>query len=219
MPLSKPPAAMLFDFDGTLIDSAPDIVACLNETLAAFGRPPVPFAEGRRMIGKGAPVLLERGFAATGGPAADLDAAVAAFLERYMTGLVAHTTLYPGAREVLRDLDARGIPVGLVTNKPIRPTHAILAHFGLDGAFAAVFGGDSVAAKKPAPDMILEAAGALGVDPAAAWVVGDSDNDIGAARAAGAGAIAVTFGYSAIPPRALGADHVIEELAALRELV
>lgn len=219
MPLATPPAAVLFDFDGTLIDSAPDIVACLNETLAAFGRPPVPFEEGRRMIGRGAPVLIDRGFARSGGPPEDPDAALGLFLERYMTGLVAHTTLYPGALDILGRLADRGVPVGLVTNKPIRPTRAILDHFGLDTAFGVVLGGDSVPAKKPAPDMIVAAAESLGVDPAAAWVVGDSDNDVGAARAAGAGAIAVTFGYSMVPAHALGADHVIEDLPALGSLL
>lgn len=218
-PAARPvwPQAVLFDLDGTLIHSAPDLHASVNILLARHGLGPLTLEQVISMIGNGVKKLVERAFAACGRPLGemDLENEHQAMLGIYGDHLTLLTVLMPGAREAVETLHAAGIRLGVVTNKPQMPTEAILDHFGLSRFLGAVIGGDAGVARKPAPDMILAALDRLGATPEAALMVGDSPADLGAARAAGVVMVAVRGGYTNVPADGLGADRVIETLAEL----
>jgi phosphoglycolate phosphatase len=205
--------AVVFDLDGTLIDSAGELRAALNRALGTLGRRHLSHREVTAMIGDGIVRLTERALAATGGPLTDgaLDAAVESVLDAYAE--MPPSTLYDGARETLADLTERGIALALCTNKPIDATRHLLDQLGLAGQFQAVAGGDSYPMRKPDPMPVRGLLAQLGVAPAEAALVGDSRNDITAGQAAGLTTIAVTYGYSLIPPQELGADMMVDRLA------
>ena len=151
------PKAILFDLDGTLIDSAPDIAAAVNELLAGRGLPSLTVAQVTAMIGNGVEKLLERAFAAVGTPlsAAEFEQAnrdMAPIYRRHTTRL---TRLMPGAGEALAQLHVAGVRMGVVTNKPQLATREVLLHFGIAERLGAIVGGDAVTRKKPAPDALL----------------------------------------------------------------
>lgn len=204
--------AIVFDLDGTLIDSAGELRAALNGALGRLGRRPLSHREVTAMIGDGIVRLTERALAATGAPLTDeaLDQAVEAVRETYAA--MPPSTLYDGARETLAGLADRGVVLALCTNKPIDATRQVLGQLGLADWFQAVAGGDSYPARKPDPMPVRGLLAQLGVAPNAAALVGDSGNDINAGRAAGLTTIAVTYGYSQIPPRELGADLMVDSL-------
>ncbi len=212
---------LLCDLDGTLVDSLPDLAAAIGELLDGEGRPCLAPEAVAAMVGDGVPKLIERALAATGGvpPAAALAALVARYMPIYEARLTELTRPYPGAIETLRALKAAGWRLAVCTNKPEAPSRAIVAGLGFEGLFEAVSGGDSLAVKKPDPGHLLgllEVLGvAPGVAPGAAVMLGDSANDILAARAAGLPSIAIAHGYGGIPARELGADRVIESFAEL----
>ncbi|MDP3897130.1 MAG: phosphoglycolate phosphatase [Mesorhizobium sp.] len=211
------PQAVLFDLDGTLIDSAPDLHASVNLLLVRHSLGPLTLAEVISMIGNGVKKLVERAFAACGRPLdqADLERELQAMLGIYGDHLTVLTVLMPGAHESVQRLHAAGVWLGVVTNKPQRPTEAILDHFGLSPYLGAVVGGDTGVEKKPAPDMIFAALERLGMTPDQAVMVGDSPADVASARAAGVAVIAVRGGYTTVPVDALGADLIIESLEHL----
>lgn len=204
--------AVVFDLDGTLIDSAGELRAALNRALGALGRRPLSHREVTAMIGDGIVRLTERALAATGAPLAGqaLDRAVGTVRDAYAG--MPPSALYGGARETLADLAARGIALALCTNKPIDATRQILDQLGLAALFQAVAGGDSYPTKKPDPMPVRGLLAQLGVAPTAAAMVGDSSNDILAGRAAGLTTVAVSYGYSLAAPHELGADMVIDRL-------
>lgn len=209
--------AILFDFDGTLIDTVPSIADAVNAILSEHGRPGLSNYAVEPMVGDGAPMLLSRAFAATGDPlAAD---GVRDLLARYDEHLVAHPPgperIYPGVRETLEQLAAAGVALGICSNKPERPARDTLAKLGLDTWFGSVIGGDTLAQRKPAPEPAWAALKALGCLPESAVMVGDSANDIGTARAAGLPAIAVSYGYPRMPVDELGADIIVDRFADL----
>jgi phosphoglycolate phosphatase len=207
---------VLFDLDGTLIDSAPDLIGALDALLEAHGRAPVGLADGRKMIGDGAARLVERGFAARGGAPLPLARLVEAFLEIYEGRLTRQTRAFDGVVPALEALRARGLALGICTNKPDHATRLLLEALDLARFFAAVVGGDGV--RKPDPDPVHRCLAALGGTRAHALFVGDSPVDLAAARAAGLPIVLVSFGYTATPARELGADRVIDgfdELVAL----
>jgi phosphoglycolate phosphatase len=210
--------AIVFDLDGTLVDSSGDIVAALDALLIEHGRSAVGPAAGRTMIGDGARVLIERGFAATGGPVGDIDLALKRWFEIYSADIARQSRPYPGVRETLAELRRRGLKLGVCTNKADAPTRLLLAELDLAAPFAAVVGGD-VAHRKPDPRHILDTLSALGVAPAAALMVGDSPNDAKAAQSAGVPVVIVDYGYSHQPVEELGADAVISDFRQLLELV
>lgn len=215
--LSFRPAAVLFDLDGTLVDSAPDIAAAVNELLAADGLQPHSGAAVRGMIGHGLDKLVERAFEAHGAALnevalRDRQKAMTGIYERHLTNL---TTLRPGAREALLAVRGMGMCAGVVTNKPARFSRTILAHFDLLSDLQTVVGGDSGYPKKPAPDMLLAACGDLGATADEAVLVGDSRADLFAARAAGVACVLVRGGYCDRPIDELRADLVIDDLADL----
>lgn len=218
------PRAVVFDLDGTLIDSAGDIAGALNAALEMSRLAPFSEAEVRLMVGGGARVLIERALTAR---AAATDSALAErlhgdFLAVYRSASVARTVVYDHGRALLGELAQRGIKRAICTNKPLAITEDVLAKLDLRTSFEAVVGATDELPKKPHPAMLHAAIGALGVEPQHCVMIGDSGADVGAARAAGVPVIAVSFGYSRVPPHALGADLLIDSLAevvpAVRQL-
>lgn len=219
--MSAWPKLVLFDLDGTLIDSVPDIRLAINELVAMDGLAPFSEAEVRSMVGRGLGKLIERAYTARGVAlyASDLAGKLEIMASVYMRHLTGHTTLLPGALEALAPRE--GQQLALVTNKLQSATEALVGHFGLRESFAMILG-DSGIPLKPAPDMLLHIASTLGVGPGDAVMVGDSAADIESARRAGIASVAVEGGYSDLPAAELGADIVIADLhglkAALAEL-
>lgn len=212
----RPVRAVIFDLDGTLIDSGRDIALAANHVRTVLGRPELPLAQVHDFIGDGVPVLLRRTLGADGPEpdAADLARAREIFDARYRDHCLDHTRPYPGVPETLAALAA--VPLMVATNKPARFTGPMLAGLDLARFFRRAVSGDDVPAKKPAPDMILAALAGLDVDPADVAVVGDSLNDIRAARAVGAVAVGCTFGLRpAQEIRDAAPDVVLDRFADL----
>lgn len=211
------PQAVLFDLDGTLVDSAPDIHAALNETLASYGEPPFTLEAVTRMVGRGVPVLIERAWEGLGKSIdpAERDRVVARFLAIYEPRATELTTLTAGASEATRALVEAGTPIGVVTNKPEAATREILSHFGLSELMQVVVGGDAGPAKKPEPGLLLLACERLGFAADQVVFVGDSENDVTAAKAAGMAVVVLRGGYTSIAADDLGADAVIDRLDGL----
>lgn len=207
----------MFDLDGTLIDTAPDLHAHLVEMLEELGRPALPLAEVRPMIGDGARMLLQRGLDATGGlpPGTDLDALYASFLERYTAVPHRFGAVFAGVVPALEQLVSEGVGVGVCTNKPQTATDALMREAGLDPFFGAVVGGDALPVKKPDPGHIRAVLERLGAGEGRAVMVGDSKNDLASARASGIPCVLVSFGYTVVPARELGADLVIDHFSEL----
>jgi len=214
-----PLKAILFDLDGTLVDSARDLQEALNALLAEEGLRPVGLDDVKAMVGDGAAKLVERAFAAAGGDLARLPELVRRFLDHYRTEATRHTGVYPGVPETLAGLRRRGLELAVVTNKPEAATLDILEALGLRGFFGAVVGGDTLPERKPHPRPVLAALERLAVSPDAALMVGDNDHDVQAAHAAGVRAVAVTYGYSHKPHAELGADRLIDAMIELLPLV
>jgi phosphoglycolate phosphatase len=213
------PQAVLFDLDGTLIDSAGDIRAAVNELLARHALGPLPLDDVKAMIGHGVKVTVERAFQACGKPLEDdaLEQEHLAMLDIYANHLTEFTELMPSTRETLEALHEQGVKLAVATNKPQRAAEAVLDHFGLFPYLGSVVGGDAGVAKKPAPDILLAALERLGVEPWNGLMVGDSISDVTSARAAGMTVVIIRGGYTSVPAEELGADRVLESLADLQE--
>jgi phosphoglycolate phosphatase len=184
---------VVFDLDGTLIDSRLDLATAVNQVLAGKGARPLSVDRVTAMVGEGARVLLDRAFAAAGLPTAgeaDLDA----FNEAYDEHLVETTTTYPGVGALLEHLSHMAA-LALVTNKPSRPTRRLLAHFGLDRFFSDVCGGDTPLGRKPSPAAVLQLMQTTGSAPPATLIVGDSRVDLATARAAGVRFCLARYGF------------------------
>jgi phosphoglycolate phosphatase len=218
------PEAVVFDLDGTLIDSAADIGAALNEALANRGLSTFSLEQVKEMIGGGAVKLLERalraqGLPLDGGGAMAVEPIVAEFLAIYSRSPVRETTLYPGARELLTRLRNSGLRMGLCTNKPQGVTELIIREMDLARYFACVVGGRENLPRKPHPGGLQAVIAALNAAPGRTLMVGDSAADVGAARAAGVPVAVVSHGYSKTPVGQLGADVVIGGLPDLPRAV
>lgn len=211
--------AIIFDLDGTLVDSARDLQDATNALLAEVGLRPVSLDEVKSMIGDGAAKLVERAVVAAGGDGSRLPELVARFLTIYEGNASRHTQAYPGVPDTLKGLRSLGLALAVVTNKPYAATLEILEALGLHGYFGAVVGGDTLAERKPHPAPILLALERLGVEPEAALMVGDNYHDVQAARAAGLRAFAVTYGYSHKPHAELGADRLLNAMSDLLPVV
>ena len=204
------PQTIVFDLDGTLVDSAPDLTAALNAALADAGRPAVDAATVRHLVGHGARALIERGLALTGGGGeAAVARALPVFLDHYAAHIADGTRPYPGCAAALDRLAAGGATLAICTNKPAALSAALVAALGWSGRFAANLGGDSLPVRKPDPAHLLATIAAAGGDPATSVFVGDTAVDVATARAAGVPVIACAFGFADRPATELGADAVI----------
>jgi phosphoglycolate phosphatase len=203
--------ALLFDLDGTLVDSLPDLAHAVNLLLAEDGLCALDPAKVRLMIGDGAKKLVERAYGASGvSPLADIAAKVARFLELYEYGPALHTTIYPGVIETLTELKQLGMKQAVVTNKPLAATEKVLDGLGLASFFDAVVGAEDGLALKPDPAPLRLALQKLGASTELAVMIGDNANDVAAARALKIPVIAVAYGYARTLPDQLGADLLIE---------
>ena len=212
------PLNIIFDLDGTLIDSAPDIHAAANKVFTAKGLQPFPFAVVKGFIGNGVGVLVARllqsqGLEADGPLHNNL---VAQFISLYEDAFDL-TALYPGVPDALDALAAQGHRLGLCTNKPAGPARAALRHFGLDQHMAVLIGGDSLPQRKPDPAPLLAALAGMGPGPA--LFVGDSEVDAETARRAGVALALFSEGYRKAPVDSLGAKLIFSDFAALPGLV
>lgn len=207
--------AVMFDLDGTLLDTVADLHAAACAMLIDAGLPPLALADTRRFIGRGIPNLVKRCLThACGTPPtqAEWDTQVAVFRQHYRRTSGQHTTIYPGVVETLTKLSAR-VPLACVTNKSAEFTEPLLASMGLAPYFQRVVSGDTLPHKKPHPQPLQHVCQHFGVPPHAALMIGDSGNDIAAARAAGCPVFCVPYGYNeGEPVRAEDCDALITDL-------
>lgn len=221
--------AILFDLDGTLIDSVADIASAVNLSLARRGYRTFETAEIAQMVGAGARTLIERAMTAaradeetTPLDGHEVDACYRDFLAAYEAAPCEKTEIFPGGREAMAELIADGCALGVVTNKPHDLSERILELLGVNGEFGSVIGASDRFPLKPAPDMILAALSELGIAADAAVMVGDSAADVGSAHAAGIPCVVLTHGYTPAGATNLGADETIagfgDLTAALRRL-
>ncbi len=205
------PATVVFDLDGTLVDSAPDLCAALNHALGVMGRPGVPMDDVRHMVGHGARKLLERGLAASGEATPGLvEAGIAPFISYYSAHIADGSRPFAGVEAALDALAAAGCALAICTNKPVGLATSLVAALGWQGRFAAVLGFDSVPRPKPDPGHLFATIAAAGGEAATSIFVGDSITDTLTAQAAAIPVVAVSFGFSDRPVAALGADAVID---------
>jgi len=210
------PGTIVFDLDGTLVDTAPDLAAALNHALGVLGRPGVPAADVRHMVGHGARRLLEAGLGATGTTSPELvEAGVPHFLDHYRANIAVGSRPWPGVERALDALDAAGCRLAICTNKPVALSLALVEALGWTARFHANLGFDSVPLPKPDAGHVLASIAAAGGIPADSAFVGDSITDVRAARAANVPIVLVSFGFSDVPPASLEADRLIDHYDAL----
>jgi phosphoglycolate phosphatase len=203
---------ILFDLDGTLVDSAPDLHAATNQVMRNVGRPLLKQEEVRHMVGQGAKKLIELGLTATGGiEDHNIDDLLTVFLDYYRANIANGTYFYDGAPELLDTLKSNGFSVAICTNKPITLAKLLIKELGADSLFDAITGGDSFEFRKPDPRHVIETANMLKGN-GKSLMIGDTFNDIDAAKAANIPSIAVSFGYSSTPAHELGADMAVDRL-------
>jgi len=213
------PRAVVFDLDGTLIDSIGDIADALNATLATRGLPALPEDQIKQMVGAGVPELVRRGLSAHGVDADDIEPFVRELVERYSAKPVACTRLYDGGAELLAGLAAREVKLAICTNKPQAITELVLDELGIKSHFGAVVGTTPDLPRKPDPAMLRAALDRLGVAAFDAIMIGDSAADVGAARALGVPIIVLRSGYGNGAPEHLGADALIDSLSEVQAAI
>ena len=210
-------AVLLFDLDGTLADTNPDLHAAMNYILSKHGLAPLPEDRVRHLIGGGAAMILQRGFAEYGRTLSEAEMAAATdeFVLWYDQNIDHGTRIFDNLMPILDRARAHGIKMGVVTNKREGLAAKLLFRLNLQGYFDVLLGGDTLPTRKPDPEMIETAMTRLGGTPANTVLLGDSEADTGAARAAGVRCICVSFGYRRIPLEELGADAIIDDYADL----
>lgn len=208
--------AVLFDLDGTLADTAPDMARTVNLMRRRRGLVPVPLEKVRPHVSKGARGMICSAFEITP-EHADFQPMREEFLEIYGDNLCLDTRLFPGMDELLRSLESRDVAWGVVTNKFERFARPVIEGLGLSGRVAVIVGGDTCPRPKPFPDPLLFAAEAIGVQPARTLYVGDDLRDVQAARAAGMPVLAAGYGYlgDGPPPGEWGADGVVDTVEGI----
>ncbi|HSS15167.1 MAG TPA: HAD-IA family hydrolase [Rhizomicrobium sp.] len=226
MPQSAP--TLIFDLDGTLADTAPDLLGATNAVLAARGRPRLDLDHLRHMVGFGAVALITQAMEASGAPVAqeELPPLIEIFLAHYRSHIADGTRLFPQVAETLTALSAQGARLGVLTNKPQELTDLLLPRLNLDGFFTAVYGAGRKPYTKPDPrifhDVVADISKEQGDANGAGVMIGDSITDLNTARAAHAPCILMSYGFTPVPAADLGADMVLDEFAqlpgALREL-
>ncbi len=212
------PRAILFDLDGTLADTAPDLAAAVNLLRTERGLEPTPYALLRPTASAGARGMIGAAFGLKPGDEG-YEALRLAWFDNYQAAMAVHSTLFGGIPELLAGLADAGIAWGIVTNKPARFTDPLVPQIGLEHA-GCVISGDTMEFAKPHPAPLLEGARRLGVAPGECWYVGDDLRDIEAGHAAGMVTVACSWGYcGAIEPSTWGAEHLLETPVDLLELV
>ena len=212
---------LAFDLDGTLVDTAPDLIGTLNHMLAEQGLPEVPLQSARHLVGGGARYMLEHGFREAG---AHFDAAKAPlmvdhFVSLYLDRIAQESLPFPGCVEVLDEFRARGAKLCVCTNKRTGLSLALLGALGLIDRFDSICGPDSVSVRKPDAAHLNEAILQAGGDPARAVMIGDSDTDFNTARNAGVPIVLVSFGYSEVAIDTLDADALIDSFTELPDAI
>ncbi|WP_237152480.1 phosphoglycolate phosphatase [Oryzibacter oryziterrae] len=213
-------SALIFDLDGTLVDSLPDLAEAMNELMAENGLAAHAQAAVGAMVGNGVTLLVQRAFSAHGiamdGEA--LERQVARYLDLYEPRSARLTRFFPHVEGIVQALRGQ-YALGVCTNKPTGPARQILEDLGFSGVFGAVVGGDSGVPRKPEGDMIMLTAERLGVPLSEAVMIGDSPADVKSAQAAGIRSIAVRYGYTVIPADELGADAVVDDFREIPRLL
>ena len=208
---------VIYDLDGTLIDSARDMCVAVSRVLADHGLPPITDQDARIFMGQGSKVTMSKAFAKNGRTLDDaaLSAATREFVRYYEADPVSHTIAFDGVAEVVARFGRLGLRQGVCTNKFERPARTILKHLKLMPPITDVAGADTFPVRKPDPKHILMLVERMGGDPGRTVMIGDSIHDVEAAHGAGLPAVLVSWGYTARPARELGAEAVIEKFAAL----
>jgi phosphoglycolate phosphatase len=208
---------VVLDLDGTLVDSAPDLVATLNIIFARTGLPPVAYDAARNMVGGGARALIVRGLKAEGRTLdeIEIDRLVREFIDHYAAHIADHSRPFPGLESALDTLAAHGCRLAVCTNKFEWLAVRLLDALALSQRFAAICGGDTFGLQKPDPEMLRRTIARAGGDTGSTVMVGDSLTDITTAHAAGVPVVAVDYGYTERPVTEMGADRVIGTLSAL----
>ena len=208
---------VVFDLDGTLVDTAPDLINALNFVLDREGMPPVPLHSARNMIGQGARKLIERGLEVEGRAASieDITRLTRDFIDYYAVHIADHSRPFEGLESALDELTARGCRFAVCTNKLEWLSKLLLDRLGLSSRFSAICGADTFGVSKPDPVFLRETIARAGGHPSAAIMVGDAGPDIGVARRAGIPVIGVAFGYTEVPIAELKPDLVIDRMRDL----
>ncbi|MBK5913048.1 phosphoglycolate phosphatase [Rhodocyclus purpureus] len=205
--------SVTIDLDGTLLDTVGDLTVACNAMLADLERPPFAEHEINAFVGKGMAVLVERCLGAAAADAQLLAHAIERFRVHYAESNGRSTRIYPGVLEGIAELQRLGLPLGCVTNKPAMFTEPLLERMGLAGHFKAVVSGDTLPFKKPRPEPLWHACAALGSAPESNLHIGDSANDIAAARAAGCPVLCVPYGYNeGTPVDSAECDALVSDL-------
>jgi phosphoglycolate phosphatase len=214
-----PPAAptIVFDLDGTLVDTAPDLISALNHVLGREGLPAVPLASARNMIGAGARKLIERGLELEGRVVSigELNRLTAEFIDYYAAHIADGSRPFEGLESALDDLSARGFRLAVCTNKLEWLSKRLLHQLQLSERFAAICGADTFGVSKPDPAILEQTVARAGGQLASTIMVGDAGTDIGVARRAGVPVIGVSFGYTEVPIVQLKPDRLIHHMQEL----
>ena len=218
--IPSPPSIVLFDLDGTLIDTAPDFIRCLNELRQTHGLPALPAPHIRRSVSNGARAMIRVGFGLEPDHPDYLEKHTA-FLDLYEAGIAVETALFEGMDRILEGLEARDIPWGIVTNKPVRFAAPLIKALDLAERCSTLICPDHVTDRKPHPEALLLACREVGADPATGVYVGDHERDIEAGRNAGMTTIAVRYGYIEQPEAVdlWQADIVADTVSDLAKLL
>jgi phosphoglycolate phosphatase len=211
---ATPTPTIVFDLDGTLVDTAPDLISALNFILDREGLPVVPLASARNMIGAGARKLIERGLELEGRTASveDITRLTADFIDYYAAHIADASRPFDGLESALDDLTARGYRLAVCTNKLEWLSKRLLDALQLSPRFAAICGADTFGVSKPDPAILRQTVARAGGNLAATIMVGDAGTDIGVARRAGVPVIGVTFGYTDVPIADLKPDRLITHM-------
>ncbi len=215
------PRTLVFDLDGTLVDTAPDLIAALNFVLGREGLPPLPMASARNMIGAGARKMLERGLEAEGRAVSidDLNRLTRDFIDYYAEHIADASQPFDGLEGALDDLQAQGFQFAVCTNKLEWLSRRLLDQLGLSARFAAICGADTFGVAKPDPVILQQTLARAGGHLASSIMVGDAGPDVGVARRAGIPVIGVEFGYTEVPIAELKPDRLIGHFRDLPEAV
>ena len=206
---------LVFDLDGTLVDSVMDLRAALNEVLRERGHRALSRAEVKHMIGEGVPALVARALAASGADPAEAPMALPRFLEIYEANPTQLSRPYPGVPETLATLRRRGYRTAICTNKPQQATLAVMQGLDLLPLFDGVAGGDRFPVRKPHPGHLLQLIAELGARPEASAMIGDNENDAAAAHSAAVPLVLVRYGYARVEPESLAADALLDHFSEL----